>query len=108
MRNINSITLRGNLGFDPEIREIASGRFVARMSVATNIPYTNFKGEQNNETQWHTVVAWADLVEDCRRFRKGDMIHVEGRIVHRKYTSKHNGEVRYVTEVVATLIKKPE
>lgn len=107
MRNINSVTLRGQLGSDPEIKEIAPRRFVARMSVATNIPYTKFNGEKNNETVWHNVVAWGDLVEAVRPFRKGDEIHVEGRIVHRRYTAR-TGDVRSITEIVSTLIKKPE
>mgnify|MGYP003419769430 CR=1 FL=1 len=32
----NKVQLIGNLGFDPEVREIAKGRKVARISVATN------------------------------------------------------------------------
>jgi single-strand DNA-binding protein len=34
--NRNRVSLIGNLGFDPEVREIAKGRKVARISVATN------------------------------------------------------------------------
>ena len=35
----NKVQLVGNLGFDPEVREIASGRKVARLSIATNETY---------------------------------------------------------------------
>ncbi len=54
----NTVRLIGNLGFDPEVREIAKDRKVARMSVATNESYRNAAGERITNTQWHTVVAW--------------------------------------------------
>ena len=53
----NKVQLIGNLGFDPEVREIAKGRKVARISVATNDRFTNAEGERVTNTQWHTVVA---------------------------------------------------
>ncbi len=96
----NKVHLIGNLGFDPEVREIAKGRKVARISVATNDSYRNAQGERVTDTQWHTVVAWgttADAVE--RMLRKGSPVALEGRLVHRSYETK-NGVKRYITEVV--------
>lgn len=96
----NTVRLIGNLGFDPEVREIAKGRKVARISVATNETYTNSEGEKVTDTQWHTVVAWgrtADMVQ--RLLRKGSPIALEGRLVHRSYTGKE-GIKRFVTEIV--------
>ena len=96
----NKVHLIGNLGFDPEVREIAKGRKVARISVATNDSYRNAQGERVTDTQWHTVVAWgttADAVE--RMLRKGSPVALEGRLVHRSYETK-DGTRRYITEVV--------
>jgi single-strand DNA-binding protein len=96
----NKVSLIGNLGYDPEVREIAKGRKVARMSVATNDSYRNAQGERVTDTQWHTVVAWgrtADAVEKV--LRKGAPVALEGRLVHRSYEAK-DGTKRYVTEVV--------
>lgn len=96
----NKVNLIGNLGFDPEVREIAKGRKVARLSVATNDSYRNANGERVTDTQWHTVVAWgrtAEMVE--RLLRKGAPVALEGRLVHRSYETK-DGSKRYVTEVV--------
>ena len=95
----NNVRLMGNLGFDPEVREIAKGRKVARISVATNEVYTNSQGERVEDTQWHTVVAWgrtAEMVE--RLLRKGSPIALEGRLVHRSYAGK-DGAKRYITEL---------
>ena len=95
----NKVHLIGNLGFDPEVREIAKGRKVARLSVATNDSYRNASGERVTDTQWHTVVAWgttADAVE--KMLRKGSPVALEGRLVHRSYETK-DGVKRYITEV---------
>lgn len=96
----NKVQLIGNLGFDPEVREIAKGRKVARISVATNDSYKNAEGAKVTDTQWHTVVAWgrtADMVE--RMLRKGSSVAIEGRLVHRSYEGK-DGLKRYITEIV--------
>jgi single-strand DNA-binding protein len=96
----NKVSLIGNLGFDPEVREIAKGRKVARISVATNDSYRNASGERVTDTQWHTVVAWGTTAERwsvcCAR---GSPVALEGRLVHRSYETKE-GVKRYITEVV--------
>ncbi len=96
----NTVRLIGNLGFDPEVREIAKGRKVARISVATHETYTNSSGERVTDTQWHTVVAWGGTAEQVQRLlRKGSPVALEGRLVHRSYSSK-DGIKRYVSEIV--------
>lgn len=96
----NNVRLIGHLGADPEVREIAKGRKVARIAVATNERYRNAEGDQVTDTQWHTVVAWGRTAEQVELvLRKGAMITLEGRLVHRNYEAK-DGTKRYVTEVV--------
>ena len=96
----NTVRLIGNLGFDPEVREVAKGRKVARMTVATNDSYRNASGEFVTDTQWHTVVAWGATAAQVEKLlRKGSPINLEGRLVHRSYEAK-DGIKRYVTEVV--------
>lgn len=96
----NLVQLIGNLGNDPEIKEVSGGRRMARMSVATSESYTNKSGERITDTQWHTVVAWGTTAEAVERLlRKGSPIALEGRLVHRSYETKE-GVKRYITEVV--------
>ncbi len=96
----NKVSLIGNLGFDPEVRELAKGRKIARLSVATNDTYRNASGERVTDTQWHTVVAWGRTAEAVEKtLRKGSPVALEGRLVHRSYETKE-GQKRYVTEVV--------
>jgi len=49
----NSVRLVGNLGADPVVKEISTGRKVANFSVATNESYKKANGDQVTETQWH-------------------------------------------------------
>lgn len=57
----NSVHLIGNLGMDPEVKDVANGRKMARFSLATSDTYTNQKGEKVTETQWHNLIIWESL-----------------------------------------------
>ncbi|SFS84268.1 single stranded DNA-binding protein (ssb) [Zhouia amylolytica] len=52
----NKVQLIGNVGQDPVITTLESGKKVAKVSLATNEHYTNSKGEKVTDTQWHHVV----------------------------------------------------
>ena len=96
----NKVQLIGNLGNDPEIITLDSGKKLAKFSIATNETYKNQQGERVTDTQWHNVVAWgktADIIESY--VTKGKEIAVEGKLTHRSYDDKE-GNKRYATEVV--------
>ncbi|HEX2617503.1 MAG TPA: single-stranded DNA-binding protein [Flavobacteriales bacterium] len=96
----NRVQLMGNLGRDPEVKELEGGKRMARFSVATNERFTFANGETKDDTQWHAVVAWGRTAEKvAQELRKGSRISLEGRLVHRTYEAK-DGKKRYVTEVV--------
>lgn len=102
MGNIrNQVRLIGNLGRDPEYREISNGRKMTRFSLATNEYYVGDQGEKIAETQWHQVVAWGKLAEICERLlHKGSEVVLDGRLNTRSYNDK-DGVRRSYTEVVA-------
>jgi single-strand DNA-binding protein len=52
----NKVQLIGNLGNDPEIVKLESGKLLAKFSIATNESYKNAQGEKVTDTQWHPVV----------------------------------------------------
>jgi single-strand DNA-binding protein len=52
----NKVQLIGNLGNDPEIITLESGKKLAKFSIATNESYKNAMGEKVTDTQWHNVV----------------------------------------------------
>ena len=62
----NRVQLVGNVGKEPIIKNLESGRKVARFSLATNESYKDNKGEKQTDTNWHNIVAWgktADIIE---------------------------------------------
>jgi single-strand DNA-binding protein len=97
----NTVQLIGNVGNDPEIKNLDGGKKVANLTIATNDSYKNDKGEKVEQTEWHKVVAWGKTAEIIEKFvTKGKEIAIEGKLTHRSYDDK-NGEKRYITEVVA-------
>ena len=54
----NKVQLIGNLGMNPEVKEIRNGRKMAKFSLATNASYKNSVGEKITDTQWHNIVVW--------------------------------------------------
>lgn len=96
----NSVQLIGNLGNDPEIVNLESGRKLAKFSLATNETFKNQQGEKVTETQWHNLVVWgktADIVE--KYLSKGREVAVSGKLAYRNYEDK-NGVKRYITEII--------
>ncbi|TCL67819.1 single-strand DNA-binding protein [Mariniflexile fucanivorans] len=100
----NKVQLIGNVGNEPEITNLESGKKVAKFSIATNEFYKNSNGEKEQNTQWHNVVAWGKIAEIVEKYvGKGKEVALEGKLTSRSYETKE-GEKRYVTEVVANEI----
>ncbi|MCW9037586.1 MULTISPECIES: single-stranded DNA-binding protein [Altibacter] len=96
----NKVQLIGNLGNDPEILTLESGKKLAKFSIATNESYKNQKGERVTDTQWHNVVAWGKTAEIVESYvTKGKEVAVEGKLTTRSWDDK-DGNKRYTTEVV--------
>lgn len=96
----NKVQLIGNLGNDPEIINLESGKTLAKFNLATNESYTNSKGEKITDTQWHNVVAWGKTAQIIEKYMtKGKEIAIEGKLTTRSYDDKE-GIKRYITEVV--------
>ena len=55
--NIAEITVSGNLGQAPEIKEV-NGTKVANFSIAVNENYRDKTGEKQSKTHWYNVEAW--------------------------------------------------
>jgi single-strand DNA-binding protein len=98
---LNKAMLIGNLGADPELRYTQSGLAVASFSVATTRRWKDKEGQQQEETEWHRIVAWQRLGEICNEYlHKGSKVYVEGRLQTRKWKDQ-SGNDRWTTEIVA-------
>ncbi|WGD35647.1 single-stranded DNA-binding protein [Olleya sp. YS] len=96
----NKVQLIGNLGQDPEIINLESGKKLAKFSLATNESYKDANGTKQTKTDWHNIVAWgktADIIE--KYVIKGKEVAVEGKLTTRTWEDK-DGMKRYITEVV--------
>ena len=100
----NSVQLIGNVGQEPEIKTLETGRKLANITIATNDVYYKENGDKVEKTEWHRVTAWGKTAEIIEKYvTKGKEIAVEGKLTHRSYDDK-DGNKRYITEVVANEI----
>jgi single-strand DNA-binding protein len=104
--SINKAIVVGNLGRDPEIRALPSGQSVASFSIATTARFKDRNGEPQERTEWHRVVAFGRLADNCQRLlTKGSQVYVEGRLNTRRYQAKDGTGLRYRTEIVAQQLR---
>lgn len=96
----NKVQLIGNVGREPEIVNLESGKKLAKLSIATNENYKNGNGEKITDTQWHNVVAWGKTAELVEKYvNKGKEVGIEGKLTSRSWDDK-DGNKRFITEVV--------
>lgn len=98
----NKVQLIGNLGNDPEIINLESGKILAKFAIATNESYKNAQGEKVTDTQWHNIVAWGKTAQIVEKYvGKGKEVAIEGKLTTRSWEDK-DGIKRYITEVVCS------
>lgn len=100
MAGVNKVILLGNLGKDPEIRQLETGVKVASFSLATTESYKGKDGNRVDQTEWHNIVLWRGLAEVAEKYlKKGNTVYVEGKIRTRSWEDKE-GNKRYTTEII--------
>ncbi|PWR20076.1 single-stranded DNA-binding protein [Zavarzinia compransoris] len=100
--SVNKVILVGNLGRDPESRNLQDGSPVVNLSVATSESWKDrMSGERKERTEWHRVVIFNEnLARIAQQYlRKGSKVYVEGALQTRKWTDQQ-GQERFSTEVV--------
>lgn len=99
---LNRVTLLGNLGADPEVRNTQAGTTVVSFNLATNESWTDrTTGEKKERTEWHRIVIFGDGLTGIAEnyLRKGSKVYLEGQLRTRKWTDRDDQE-RYTTEIV--------
>lgn len=105
MAGVNKVILIGNLGRDPELRYTPGGQAVAEFSLATSESFTRQNGEKQDRTEWHRIVVWGRVAENCAKYlAKGRTVYIEGRLQTREWEDKE-GQKRRTTEVVAQTVQ---
>ena len=98
---VNKVILIGRLGRDPEMRYTSGGTPVCNFSLATDEVFRDKGGERQKRTEWHRIVAWAKLAEQCSQLlKKGSLTYIEGQLRTREWNDRE-GNKRRTTEIVA-------
>jgi single stranded DNA-binding protein len=96
MRTLNKFFILGYVGSEPK-----SFGNTCKVSVSTTHVWTDAKGTRQEEVEWTPVTVLhpktAKWIID--NVRKGDTVHVEGRV--RQSTYDKNDETIYATDVIA-------
>jgi single-strand DNA-binding protein len=101
-RNVNTITVSGNVTRDPELRFTPSGQGVASFSVAVNRSWQNRQTQEwEEQTSFFDVKCWAQLGQNVSdTLNKGSRVVVTGRLEQRSWETEQ-GDKRYAFEIVA-------
>ena len=99
---LNKVTLIGNLGKSPDIRQTSDGREIANISLATTERWKDKNtGERKEKVEWHKISVFNQgLVNVVKNYvKKGSKLYIEGQLQTRKWTD-NNGTDKYTTEIV--------
>lgn len=100
---LNRVEIIGIVGATK--RETIGDKTLLRLSVATNYAYMHEEGMPVIETTWHNITFWENAeTNDMHEIRKGNIIHITGRIRNTRNTSPE-GNDRPCTEIIASRIE---
>lgn len=97
---LNSVTLIGNLGADPELRYTQAGAAVMNCRLAVSESYLDKDKVRHERTEWVSCTIWGKRAEGLAKIlTKGDRVCMVGALRTDSYEDKE-GIKRYRTEVV--------
>ena len=86
---INSVTLVGRAGRDPEVRYFESGTVVANLTMAVN------RRNRNDEPDWFNLEIWGKQAQVAADFvKKGSLIGITGSFKLDSWKDRNTGEDR--------------
>jgi single-strand DNA-binding protein len=89
MMGINSVTLVGRAGRDPEVRYFESGTVVANLTMAVN------RMNRNDEPDWFNLEIWGKQAQVAADYvKKGSLIGITGSFKLDTWKDRNTGEDR--------------
>ena len=105
MTSFSKTIVIGNLGADPELRYMPSGKPVASFSVCANEQYRKSSGEVVKSQTWFKANVYGNSAEAVsKHLRKGSPVYIEGRIRPELWDGR-DGEKRFTLNLEAREIK---
>jgi single stranded DNA-binding protein len=97
--------LIGFVGNTPELRYGAAHVPIVRFSLATHRWHDGGEGLVES-TDWHQLLAFEHAAEACRRLRRGELVHVTGRLHTRSWVDRRH--LRHsATEIIVDQVRVP-
>lgn len=101
---LNTVTLIGYTGRDPELKYTPDGIAIANFPLATSEKWTGKDGEKKESTEWHRISCFRKTAENVGEYvKKGQLVCVIGKIKTRKWEDK-DGITRWTTEITANRV----
>lgn len=98
---LNKVMLIGNLGKDPDCKNLENGNSVANFTIATTETYKDKSGAKQTITEWHNVVFYGKIVNIIEKYlKKGSKVYIEGKIKTTFY--EKDGVKKYTTNVIGS------
>jgi single-strand DNA-binding protein len=95
MASFNKVILMGNVTRDPELKTTAKGTSIAKLGLAISRKWSTESGEKKEETTFVDIDFMGKIAETVGKFvKKGDPIHVDGRLKLDQWDDKKTGEKR--------------
>lgn len=100
---LNNCQFIGNVGRDPEIRDV-NGSKVASFSIACTEKWKDKNGERKERTEWVNCSVWGALASIVEQYvTKGSKLYIAGRLETREY--EKDGVKKYATQIVVNTLK---
>ncbi|ADM89683.1 single-strand binding protein [Candidatus Zinderia insecticola CARI] len=101
MSYVNKVILIGNLGKDPEIRNLSNNNVVVNTILLTKEFWKDKDDNKKESVEWHRVIFYNNLAKIVSKYlKKGSKIYIEGKIKNRKWLQ--DNEEKYITEIICS------
>ena len=97
MASLNKVQLIGNVGKEPENRQVGDN-VVIKFTVATTERFTDRNGQQVDNTEWHNVEYWSRNGGILQYLHKGTQVYVEGKLKTDSWLGQ-DGKTNYKTSI---------
>lgn len=102
MADLNSVSIVGRLGADPELRHTQSGTAVADLNVAIN------GRKKDDPPTWVTVTAWGRTAEIAAEYlHKGSLVGISGRLTEDVWQAQDGSNRRKLKVTANELMLMP-
>ena len=103
MASLNKVQLIGNVGKEPENRQVGDN-VVIKFTVATTERFTDRNGQQVDNTEWHNVEYWSRNGGVLQYLHKGTQVYVEGKLKTDSWQGQ-DGKTNYKTSIRAQVLQ---